>query len=58
MRVPWIQPTSVSNSPRLQGAYGPVAEYNRRVKSGVLRDDQHQRSKLSCNSSLNEGKLD
>jgi hypothetical protein len=43
-RDPWTQPTSVSNSPPLQGEYGPVAEYDRRVKSGALRDDQHQRS--------------
>lgn len=46
-RAPWTRPTSVSNSPRLQGEYGPVAEYDRRVNAGVLRDDQHQRSKFS-----------
>ncbi|KAG9672428.1 hypothetical protein KCU76_g16712, partial [Aureobasidium melanogenum] len=42
------------NSPRLQGAYGPVAEYDRRVKSGVLKDDQHQRTIIESLQDLHD----
>ncbi|KAG9565157.1 hypothetical protein KCU77_g14335, partial [Aureobasidium melanogenum] len=42
------------NSPHLQGAYGPVAEYDRRVKSGVLKDDQHQRTIIESLQDLHD----
>ncbi|KAG9972506.1 hypothetical protein KCU72_g24219, partial [Aureobasidium melanogenum] len=35
--------STVSMADYRKSAYGPVAEYDRRVKSGVLKDDQHQR---------------
>ncbi|KAG9552826.1 hypothetical protein KCU77_g17969, partial [Aureobasidium melanogenum] len=42
------------NSPHHQGAYGPVAEYDRRVKSGVLKDDQHQRTIIESLQDLHD----
>ncbi|THY88316.1 hypothetical protein D6C92_07689 [Aureobasidium pullulans] len=44
----------ISNSPRLQGEYGPVAEYDRRVNAGVLRDDQHQRTIIESLQDLHD----
>ncbi|KAG9885040.1 hypothetical protein KCV05_g19831, partial [Aureobasidium melanogenum] len=46
--------STVSMADYRKSAYGPVAEYDRRVKSGVLKDDQHQRTIIESLQDLHD----